>query len=91
MKTTYGVIIVFIVFIIFMQSFSRPRSGFGGLSPLGGERNPSLSIGSSIEQSIGPSIGWWGGEITQVTNTIQYIYDDGTIPEMKTWDVGWWG
>jgi len=64
-------------------AYKPNKSGSGGPSPTGGERTP----GPYIE----PSIGWWGGEIEQVTNTVQHIYDDKDIPEKKVWEIGWWG
>ena len=65
------------------QAYKPKRSGSGGPSPTGGERDPG--------PYIQPSIGWWGGEIEQVTNTVQHIYDEKGIPEKKVWEIGWWG
>ena len=66
------------------QGYKPNRSGSGGPSPTGGERDPG--------PYIQPSIGWWGGDAVEpVTNTVQHIYDDKGIPEKKVWEIGWWG
>lgn len=58
------------------------KSGSGGISPSGGERNAKLPMETDV--------GWWNGAISRPIHSIQNIYDTKDIPETKVWNIGHW-
>lgn len=70
------------------KGYKPNKSGSGGPSPSGGERNASIfSAGHPSEIEVG----WWNGEIEQPVRTIDAIYEEqDAIPEKTVWTVGHW-
>ena len=62
------------------------KSGYGGPSPSGGERNEGETMITSTE------VGWWKDEKPEYKRGgIQNVYEDNSLPEKKVMDVGYWG
>lgn len=65
-------------------AYQPTKYGYGGPSPSGGERK-TFPIPKEVP------VGYWGYSPEPVKSVTVPIYENETIPEQQTVEVGWWG